>query len=112
VVAHGAAAPPRLSWEAAADDEVIASYAVGDTPVEARHRIDQRGRTRSVRIARWGDPRGTGSYSWHPFGGEFHRQFHGLTIPHGGRFGWSSGTADWAEAEFFHYEITTMPPVL
>jgi len=60
---------------------------------------------------RWGDPDETGSWAWHPFGGEItgYRSFAGgLTIPSAGRFGWRFGTDRWAEGEFFRYEITKL----
>ena len=61
-------------------------------------------------LLRWGDPDGTGTWGWHPFGGEIsgHRTFGGLTIPSAGRLGWHAGTDRWAAGEFFRYEITAL----
>jgi hypothetical protein len=41
-------------------------------------------------LDRWGDPDRTGTWAWHPFGGQItgYRCFAGLTIPSAGRLGW------------------------
>ncbi|HEX6315314.1 MAG TPA: DUF6544 family protein [Gemmatimonadaceae bacterium] len=99
-----------VNWSAPSKDHVIARHTVDDTAVDAHYRIDNDGLPTSVRIARWGDPNASGTFGWHPFGGEFtgHRSFNGVTIPHRGRFGWSFGTPQWHEGEFFRYEITAL----
>jgi hypothetical protein len=59
---------------------------------------------------RWGDPDSSGSFAWHPFGGEItsYRTFEGLTIPSSGRLGWYFGTDRWPAGEFFRYQITEL----
>jgi hypothetical protein len=57
-----------------------------------------------------GDPDWTGTWAWHPFGGEItgYRCFAGLTIPRAGRLGWHFGTDRRAAGECFRDEITTL----
>lgn len=103
---------PRFGvhWSAVADDHIVARHDVGNTPIEAHYRIDDRGTLRSVTFDRWGDPQRTGAYGWHPFGGEFgaHTTFGGVTVPSSGRLGWWYGTPQWADGEFFRFEITRL----
>lgn len=103
---------PRFGvrWEAPADDHIVACFAVGRTPVELHLRIDTEGHVRSVVFDRWGDPEGTGSSGWHPFGGDVtgHRTFDGTTIPSDGRWGWSYGTDGWPAGEFIRIHITSL----
>lgn len=102
-----------MTWEARDHDVIVASFSVGDVPVELRQRIDATGRPRSIVFDRWGDPDDTGTWGWHPFGGEMWavHTFHGLTIPTAGRMGWHYGTERWPDGEFFRYEITDLRPV-
>jgi hypothetical protein len=102
-----------VAWSVLDDDVIVASLSVGGVPVEVRQRIDATGRPLSTVFDRWGDPDDTGTWGWHPFGGEMWavRTFHGLTIPTAGRMGWHYGTERWPEGEFFRYEITDVRPV-
>lgn len=65
---------------------------------------------RSFTFDRWGDPDSTGTWAWHPFGGEVTgwRTFDGVTIPSAGRVGWFFGTDRWPSSEFFRYQITDL----
>lgn len=107
-----AALLPRFGvrWTAPADDHIVACFDVGATPIELHLRIDADGLVRSVVFDRWGDPEETGSFGWHPFGGEVtgHRTFDGLTIPCDGRWGWSYGTDRWPAGEFIRIHITNL----
>jgi len=100
----------RVRWSASGTDEVSASYRIGDVAVELRYRLDGDGRIVSFTFDRWGDPDGTGTFAWHPFGGEItgYRTFDGVTIPSAGRVGWFFGTDRWPGAEFFRYQITDL----
>jgi hypothetical protein len=97
-----------VTWTAEDDEHITAHHRVGTTPVEIELAIDAAGLVRSVVLPRWGDPDGTGTWGWHPFGGDItgQRTFGGLTIPGTGRLGWHAGTDRWADGEFFRYEIT------
>lgn len=103
---------PRFGvrWAAPATDHVVASFAVDATPIELHLRIDAGGLVRSVAFDRWGDPDATGSFGWHPFGGEVtgHRTFDGVTIPSDGRWGWSVGTDRWPDGEFIRIHVTSL----
>jgi hypothetical protein len=103
---------PRFGvrWSAPAGDRVTAAFAVGETPVEVRYRLDTAGRIRSFVLDRWGDANGTGTYGWYPFGGEVtgYRSFDCLTIPVAGRAGWFFGTDRWPDGEFMRYRITDL----
>jgi hypothetical protein len=96
------------------DDEssITARFDVDDTPVVLRHRLDEHAHVASIEFDRWGNPDRTGTWGWHPFGGDVHahRTFGGLTIPSRGAFGWHYGTDRWADGEFFRYEITDLRP--
>jgi hypothetical protein len=103
---------PRFGvrWSAPDGDRVAAAFAVGETPVEVRYRLDAAGRVRSFVLDRWGDADGTGTFGWYPFGGEVtgYRSFDGVTIPAAGRAGWFFGTDRWPEGEFMRYRITDL----
>jgi hypothetical protein len=103
---------PRFGvrWEAREPGEVRASYRIRDIPVELRYRLDGDGRIVSFVFDRWGDPDDSGTFTWHPFGGEItgYRTFDGVTIPSAGRVGWRFGTERWPASEFFRYEITDL----
>jgi hypothetical protein len=100
----------RVRWSADGPDEVRAAYRIGDVPVELRYRLGGDGRIVSFVFDRWGDPDGTGTFGWHPFGGEVtgHRTFDGVTIPSAGRVGWFFGTDRWPGGAFFRYRITDL----
>jgi hypothetical protein len=99
-----------VRWDVFDDTTLTAQFAVNAEPVAVNYRLDGDGRVRSVAFDRWGDPRRTGSYGWHPFGGELaqHRTFAGVTVPTVGRIGWHYGTDLWADGEFFRFTITKL----
>ncbi len=101
---------PRFGvrWSAPADDHIVSAFSVGTMPIELHCRIDSNGRVVSVMFDRWGDPDRTGTFDWHPFGGDItdHHVFDGLTVPSAGRWGWFYGTDRWHDGEFFRCRIT------
>ena len=99
-----------VAWSAQNDHQVTARYRVGQTPLEVRFRLDRAGHIASLVFDRWGDPNNTGTWAWHPFGGEVtgYRSFGAVTIPSAGRFGWFYGTDRWVDGEFFRYRITAL----
>jgi uncharacterized protein DUF6544 len=103
---------PRFGvrWSASGPDQVTASYRIADVPLEVHYQLDADGRVVSFVFERWGDPDNTGSWSWHPFGGEItgYATFDGVTIPSAGRVGWFFGTDRWPASEFFRYQITDL----
>jgi hypothetical protein len=103
-----------IRWTAVDDDHLVARYDVDAVEIEARYRIDADGRLASIVFDRWGDPRRTGTWGLHPFGGEMTARttFDGLTIPSAGRFGWFYGTDQWSDGEFFRYQITELQRIL
>lgn len=100
---------PRFGarWSATDDSRISVHHTIGDTPVDVNYNVHPDGRIRSLLFDRWGDPGNSGTFNWHPFGGEItgYRTFAGLTIPSSGRLGWNFGTGRWPEGEFFRYEI-------
>lgn len=103
---------PRFGvrWTADGPDQVTVRHQLGETPVEVHYRLDGAGRMRSFVLDRWGDPEGSGTFAWYPFGGEVtgYRAFDGLTIPAAARAGWYFGTDRWPDGEFIHYRITDL----
>ena len=103
---------PRFGvrWSASAADQVTARYQVGETPLAVTYQLDPDGRINSLVFDRWGDPDSSGSFAWHPFGGQItgHGSFEGVTIPSAGRLGWFYGTDRWPAGEFFRYQITDL----
>jgi hypothetical protein len=103
---------PRFGvlWSTTADDRITARFDVDGTPIEMEYGLDGAGRTASFVYQRWGDPDRTGTWAWHPCGGEItaHRSFGGLTIPTAGQLGWHYGTDRWPDGAFFRYEITAL----
>ncbi len=103
---------PRFGvrWSASGTDQVTVTNHIGAVPLESHYRLDADGRMRSFTFDRWGDPDNTGTWAWHPFGGEVTgwRTFGGVTIPSTGRVGWFIGTDRWPDGEFFRYQITDL----
>jgi hypothetical protein len=103
---------PRFGvrWTADDDDSVTAHYQIGGLPMKVHYRLDRDGRIVSFVFDRWGDPDGTGTWGWHPFGGQVtgYRSFGGLTIPGAGWVGWFFGTDRWPDSAFFRYRITDL----
>lgn len=99
-----------VTWSAQGEDRVTARYHVRGTPLEVHYRLDGEGRIGSLVFDRWGDPDNTGTWGWHPFGGEItaHRSFGAVTVPSEGRFGWFFGTDRWPEGEFLRYRIADL----
>jgi hypothetical protein len=102
----------EVAWSADRDDRITASFAVGDEPVQVTFTLDGSGAIRSFVFDRWGDPDGTGSWGWHPCGGEVtgYGSFGGLTIPTAGCLGWHYGTDRWPGSEFFRFEVLGLQP--
>jgi Family of unknown function (DUF6544) len=98
-----------VAWSAQGEHQLTARYRVGTTPLEVRFRLDE-GRIESLVFDRWGDPNHTGTWGWHPFGGEVtdYRSFGVVTVPSAGHFGWFYGTDRWPDGEFFRYRITDL----
>jgi hypothetical protein len=103
---------PRFGvrWTTGGPDQVTAHYHLDEVPIQAHYRLDPDGRMRSFVFDRWGDPDESGTWAWHPFGGEITgwRTFEGVTIPSSGRVGWFFGTDRWPDGEFFRYQITNL----
>lgn len=99
-----------VAWSAEGKDYLTARYRVGETPLEVRYHLDGEGRIGSLVFDRWGDPDGTSTWGWHPFGGEItgYRSFGAVTVPSEGRLGWFFGTDRWPDGEFFRYRITEL----
>lgn len=99
-----------VTWTAESDRRITARFAVGDAPIALHLRIDTCGRAVSLVFPRWGDPKGTGKWDCHPFGGDFtdHRTFGGVTVPAAGRIGWCPDTDGFTTGEFFRYRITDL----
>ena len=102
-----------VTWSAHDEAHITARHRVGSTSVDINFTLDPEGRLRSVVIDRWGDPDESGSWAWHPFGGDItgYRTFGGLTIPSAGNLGWHFGTDEWSAEEFFRYEIIDIQPI-
>jgi hypothetical protein len=100
----------NVAWSAHGEHDVMARYRVGMTPLEVRFRLDAAGRIESLVFDRWGDPDETGTWGWHPFGGEVtgYRSFGAVTVPSAGRFGWFYGTDRWPDSASFRYRITDL----
>jgi hypothetical protein len=103
---------PRFGvrWSASGHDRVTAHHRIGEVPVNVHYQLDQDGRLLGFVFDRWGDPDSTGTWDWHPFGGQItgYRAFAGLTIPSAGRVGWFYGSDRWPAGEFFRYQITDL----
>lgn len=99
-----------LTWTAQDDEHITGHSRIGPTPIDIQLTIDEAGQVVSVVLQRWGDVDGSGTWGWHPFGGEItaHRTFAGLTIPSAGRLGWNVGADGWTSGEFFRFEITSL----
>lgn len=97
-----------VAWSAAGADRASARFRVDGLDVDLDLRLDGDGRIAACSFRRWGDPGGSGTYAFHPFGMEAsaHATFAGLTIPSAGRAGWHHGTERWEDGVFFRYEIT------
>jgi len=70
--------------------------------------LDAKGRPKSLRMRRWGDPANTGTFDDHWFGGTVgeYRCFDGVSIPTRAQVGWHFGTEHWSEGELFRATIT------
>jgi hypothetical protein len=98
----------RVDWRAEDDDHLAASVPIAGDHVTLRITLGGDGLVRSARLDRWGDPDGTGTFGWFPFGIEIgaSRRFPcGITMPAEGVGGWFHGTDRWHDGEFFRYTI-------
>lgn len=102
------------TWEAVDDHHIRARFAVDDTPIDLRHTIDDDGHVTEVVLDRWGDPEGTGTFGWHPFGGSVSERatVDGMTVPVAGELGWGFGTNRWPDGAFFRYRLTSVEPAI
>jgi hypothetical protein len=102
-----------VAWDAIDASHVRARFTVGDTPIELRHTIDRAGLVTATVFERWGDPDRTGTFAWHPCGGDVtgYGTFGPLTIPAAGSIGWGHGTDRWTTGEFFRYRLTSVEPM-
>ena len=98
-----------VAWSAQGAHDATARFQVDDTPLALHLRFDDASRLASLVLDRWGDPHESGTWGWHPFGGEVtgYRSFGAVTIPSEGRFGWFFGTDRWADGDF-RYRITDL----
>jgi len=96
-----------VTWTAADQRTMTASYRLGDTQIDLHMVVDDQGRLLSVVFDRWGDPDNFGTWGYHPFGFEVTRDatFDGISIPSASRAGWFYGTDRWSDGEFFRSEI-------
>jgi hypothetical protein len=106
---------PRFGvrWSAEDETHISAAYHLDDTALDLRFSLAPSGQLLDLVFPRWGDPDRTGTWGWHPFGGEFsaHRSVEGLTVPAAGRFGWNYGTDRWPAGEFFRFRLTELRPL-
>nr|WP_145998035.1 DUF6544 family protein [Brevibacterium antiquum] len=100
----------EVTWSATDESRISVQHVLGDAPVDVSYNLHPDGRIQSLVFDRWGDPRNSGTFGWHPFGGEItgYRTFGGLNIPSSGRLGWNFGIDRWPDQEFFRYEITEL----
>lgn len=107
---------PRFgaTWSAKDDNHISVKFRLDTTDVEVHYELDGDGGIRSFVFDRWGDPNNTGSFGWHPFGGEItgYHTFGSLTVPSSGRLGWGFGTDGWKDGEFFRFDIATLTPLV
>lgn len=99
-----------VTWTVDGEHHIVAHHELESTPVELRPTIAPSGQLRAVVVQRWGDPDETGTWAWHPFGGDFttHRTLAGLTIASAAHLCWHYGTDRQAAGEFFRDEITSL----
>ncbi len=103
-----------VDWSATDDTHITARCTIDDTPLELHHTLDETGRVTATLFDRWGDPDNTGTFRWHPCGGDVtaHATFDGLTIPCAGSLGWGYGTDQWDTGEFFRYQLAGVEPII
>jgi hypothetical protein len=97
----------QVRWTAEDEVHPRASLSVHSEAADVDLAIDDQGRIKTVKLARWGNPEG-GDYRYVDFGvvAEEERTFSGYTIPSRIRAGWYFGTDRFdREGEFFRAEI-------
>ncbi len=94
-----------VKWEALDDESAQATMKIGKETVALNLLVEPDGRLREVRILRWGNQTGDGSFGYIPFGGQIQeeRVFGGYTIPSKVGVGWWIGTDRYFE--FFRAQI-------
>jgi hypothetical protein len=100
-----------VDWRADGDGRVVVSVPVLGEQVTLMITVDGQGNVRSAHLDRWGDPDGTGTFGYHPFGvevGESRTFPCGITMPAEGAGGWFHGTDRWPEGEFMRYSISDL----
>ena len=86
-----------VTWRAAGDCDLVADGPIGDEHVTLNITIDTEGHVLFDHLARWGDPDGTRTFGWCPFGitvAASHTFPCGLTMPAEGTGGGSTGQSD------------------
>jgi hypothetical protein len=94
-----------VSWQAIDENTIQASLKIDGEPVTLTLVIDPEGKLLKLSMPRWGDKTDDGSYTYIPFGAEFHQEqtFDRLTIPTQISAGWWFGTDRYLE--FFRARI-------
>ncbi len=102
-----------VEWSAADDRRPTGRIPTMSGATDVSYEIDIDGKIRSVALPRWGDPKGTGEFGLHTFGGEMshHETVGGITIPTRGAVGWHFGEPGWDDGEFFRFRLTAIDPV-
>jgi hypothetical protein len=97
-----------VEWRAEDEDHLAADVPIAGEHVTLQITVVGDGLVRSAHMDRWGDPDGTGTFGWFPFGIEVgaSRPFAcGITMPAEGVGGWFHGMDRWHDGEFFRYTI-------
>ena len=97
-----------VEWRAEDEDHLAADVPIAGEHVTLQITVGGDGLVRSAHMDRWGDPDGTGTFGWFPFGIEVgaSRPFAcGITMPAEGVGGWFHGMDRWHDGEFFRYTI-------
>jgi hypothetical protein len=95
-------------WRAPTPSRLQACFTAHGETSEIEISVDDRGRPRTVKLARWGNP-GNSEFQYADFGAvvEDESSFGGYTIPSRLRAGWYFGTARFeSEGEFFRATVT------
>lgn len=102
-----------VEWAAAGDDVAVAGFRVGDVQVALHLTVDGCGRLRHLTLGRWGDPDGTGTWDWHPFGLTVTRwaELDGVGVPVAGHVGWAAGGLGEDDA-FFRFTVDDLALVV
>ncbi|WP_213457108.1 DUF6544 family protein [Rhizomonospora bruguierae] len=102
-----------VRWTADDDHHLRAAFPIDGLACDVRLTVDDEARVTAVRLARWGDPDGTGTWGWHRFGLDVtgYASFGGLTVPAVGIAGWHPDTDRWDRGAFLQCHLTALDPV-